>query len=604
MRKLLLLLLSLLLLTMPAFAQDDADASQNEIVLVDEAYEAEDFKMTIPYPEGWTISTPDTDLDANLAFNELESDIGSGELPVGIVMDFGQIAVASLPGDATLDVIINVYHENSIDWETAQPQGEFVVIGQSGIAFSGTDADQAYHFYVLTIDQSAQVITVWHLRSPDEARLNETGPVFMTMLSSAVSTEVIASADIIPIDPDKEPVNPAELDLAGTPDEICEQATPAIEPDTREYQVAEQVLDEGVDYQVIMCTDIGAIHIELFEGQTPITANNMAFLASNNYYNNTIFHRVMDGFMAQGGDPTGSGRGGPGYQFGDEILPELTFDRPYLLAMANAGPGTNGSQFFITFAPTEWLDGNHTIFGEVLSGQDVVDNIMLRDPQNPSAPATTLRTLLIVTPDVVTEVVPEPELVIDYSQIPQGRTEDNAFILGSPDAPITIVVWEDYLCPHCQDYHVELNPFIADYVATGLARFEFRMLPISQTSPAIFGLAECAEVLQENSFWDAHNYLFTTMHDEGLREELPNDFAEAMGLPLDELMACVEDATQYQTDSELAMSFSDDNGQQLITGTPTVGWRLNGSEVRFDVINRRPTYDELAALVAEFGEAD
>ena len=94
-------------------------------------------------------------------------------------------------------------------------------------------------------------------------------------------------------------------------------------------------------------------------------------------YNGTIFHRVIDGFMIQGGDPTGTGRGGPGYQFGDEFHPELVFDRPYVLAMANAGPGTNGSQFFITTAATSWLNRKHTIFGEVAdqASRDVVDKI-------------------------------------------------------------------------------------------------------------------------------------------------------------------------------------------------------------------------------------
>jgi len=198
-------------------------------------------------------------------------------------------------------------------------------------------------------------------------------------------------------DEDEDAVDPSTLDLSGTPEEICEAATPAIEPETREYSKAQAVLEEDVDYLAIFCTDAGAILVDLFEEETPVTVNNFIFLAQNNYYNNTIFHRVIEEFMAQGGDPTGTGRGGPGYQFQDEIVDDLVFDRPGLLAMANAGADTNGSQFFITFAETPWLDGAHTIFGEVVEGMDVLDDILLRDPQVSTAEATTLETVVIIT---------------------------------------------------------------------------------------------------------------------------------------------------------------------------------------------------------------
>ena len=137
-------------------------------------------------------------------------------------------------------------------------------------------------------------------------------------------------------------------------------------------------------------TSEGTIVCRLFEVDAPITVKNFIELAEGTrewthphtraksttpLYNGTIFHRVIPDFMIQGGDPLGSGRGGPGYKFGDEIHPDLVFDRPYLLAMANAGPGTNGSQFFITTVPTPWLNGKHTIFGEVIEGADVVDLI-------------------------------------------------------------------------------------------------------------------------------------------------------------------------------------------------------------------------------------
>ncbi len=178
--------------------------------------------------------------------------------------------------------------------------------------------------------------------------------------------------------------------------ERCDNATPG-EPSTRSYAEAEQVLEEGVDYQAIFCTDVGPIYVELYEDMTPVTVNNFVFLAQNDYYDNTIFHRVIQDFMAQAGDPTGTGRGGPGYQFQDEIVPSLTFDSAGLLAMANAGPNTNGSQFFITYAPTTWLDGAHTIFGEVLQGFGNALSIQLRDPQITDAPATTLRDVIIIT---------------------------------------------------------------------------------------------------------------------------------------------------------------------------------------------------------------
>jgi cyclophilin family peptidyl-prolyl cis-trans isomerase len=140
----------------------------------------------------------------------------------------------------------------------------------------------------------------------------------------------------------------------------------------------------------------GEFVVELFDDQAPKTVNNFVFLARNGFYDGTTFHRVLDGFMAQGGDPTGTGMGGPGYQFEDEMSPDLTFDRPALLAMANTGPNTNGSQFFITFVPTPHLNGLHTIFGEVIEGMDVVEGITRRDPdQNPDFQGDAIETITI-----------------------------------------------------------------------------------------------------------------------------------------------------------------------------------------------------------------
>ena len=123
--------------------------------------------------------------------------------------------------------------------------------------------------------------------------------------------------------------------------------------------------------KVKIMTEKGDININLLPEKSPVTLANFVNLAKKGYYDGLKFHRVIDNFMAQGGDPTGTGAGGPGYRFEDEVNNGLNFSKAGKLAMANAGPGTNGSQFFITTVPTEWLNGNHTIFGEVVSDDDL-----------------------------------------------------------------------------------------------------------------------------------------------------------------------------------------------------------------------------------------
>ena len=131
------------------------------------------------------------------------------------------------------------------------------------------------------------------------------------------------------------------------------------------------------DIKITLHTTAGDIDATFYASKAPVTCANFLNLSQRGYYNGVAFHRVIEGFMLQGGDPTESGRGGPGYKFADEFHGELTFDRPYILAMANSGPGTNGSQFFITVAPTTWLNRKHSIFGEVkdAASQAVVDAI-------------------------------------------------------------------------------------------------------------------------------------------------------------------------------------------------------------------------------------
>jgi len=158
----------------------------------------------------------------------------------------------------------------------------------------------------------------------------------------------------------------------------------------------EMSIETGKQYfATVTMADGGQFIIRLYPEQAPVTVNNFVFLARQGYYDGSTFHRVIAGFMAQGGDPTGTGAGGPGYQFEDEPN-GLVFDRAGLVAMANAGPDTNGSQFFITYGPTTHLNGRHTIFGEVVEGMDVVAGLTPRDPQqNPAFSGDVIRSIVI-----------------------------------------------------------------------------------------------------------------------------------------------------------------------------------------------------------------
>ncbi|HKI58470.1 MAG TPA: peptidylprolyl isomerase [Trueperaceae bacterium] len=151
------------------------------------------------------------------------------------------------------------------------------------------------------------------------------------------------------------------------------------------FDQARQVLEPNTDYVAVLVTGKGPMTIRLDAQEAPRTVNNFVFLALHHFYDGVPFHRVLDGFMAQTGDPTGTGRGGPGYTFDDEVSPRLHFDKRGVVAMANAGPNTNGSQFFITFAATPWLDGDYNIFGQVIAGDGVLDKLQRIDPQNPEA---------------------------------------------------------------------------------------------------------------------------------------------------------------------------------------------------------------------------
>ncbi|MEX0710289.1 MAG: peptidylprolyl isomerase [Chloroflexota bacterium] len=154
-------------------------------------------------------------------------------------------------------------------------------------------------------------------------------------------------------------------------------------------------LDTTKTYAARFKTERGAIVCELFATDAPLTVENFVNLARSGFYDKTTFHRVIPGFMAQGGDPTGTGRGGPGYQFGDELVAKRRHDGAGTLSMANAGPNTNGSQFFLTFGATPHLDGRHTVFGRVTEGMEVLNSIRERDPGRDTAPGDRIDTIEI-----------------------------------------------------------------------------------------------------------------------------------------------------------------------------------------------------------------
>ena len=167
-------------------------------------------------------------------------------------------------------------------------------------------------------------------------------------------------------------------------------------PKAAQYSAPPMGIDQSKQYFAnFKMAKGGQFVVELYPAKAPITVNSFVFLACKNFYDGVTFHRVLEGFMAQGGDPTGTGTSGPGYQFVNESS-DLTFDKAGVMAMANAGPDTNGSQFFITFGPTPQLNGGYTIFGQVTEGMDVVNGITRRDPQqNPTTPGDAIESVTI-----------------------------------------------------------------------------------------------------------------------------------------------------------------------------------------------------------------
>jgi cyclophilin family peptidyl-prolyl cis-trans isomerase len=154
-------------------------------------------------------------------------------------------------------------------------------------------------------------------------------------------------------------------------------------------------IDPAKTYTATIHTEKGDVTLELYADRAPNTINNFVFLANEGYYDNTTFHRVISGFMAQGGDPTGTGSGGPGYRFDDEFDPTLRHDGPGVLSMANSGASTNGSQFFITYAAQPHLDDKHSVFGRVIDGMGVMEQISPRDPSTAAQPGDLIQSITI-----------------------------------------------------------------------------------------------------------------------------------------------------------------------------------------------------------------
>jgi cyclophilin family peptidyl-prolyl cis-trans isomerase len=198
-------------------------------------------------------------------------------------------------------------------------------------------------------------------------------------------------------DVDLEAETPVPLTEDATLDDVCEDASDIEEPARLQYLTPEDVLDDDVDYGAVFCTEAGNFRVDLYEKEAPIATNSFVYLASRHFFDNTTFHRVIEDFVIQGGDPTGSGFGGPGYEFVNETDNDLSFGGIGVLGLANAGPDTNGSQFFVTMAPVARLDGGYTIFGQVQEGMGSVYDVEVRDPDTATEPGTLIYTVIIVT---------------------------------------------------------------------------------------------------------------------------------------------------------------------------------------------------------------
>lgn len=187
---------------------------------------------------------------------------------------------------------------------------------------------------------------------------------------------------------------------------------------------------------------------------------------------------------------------------------------------------------------------------------------------------------------------------INYDDMTTTISDDGTYVLGDPDAPVTMVVFEDFLCPHCQSYQSTVKQFIQDHVATGEAKFEFRMLIAidANLSTFAFELVECAAIVDDNptTFWTAHDVMFDLTSSQRFSDATGRDFAERMGMSYGSLLSCIEsgEADNWRADAQLAQT------QEWVTGTPAVGWRNASGALLKSPLSSRPTNQELSALVA------
>jgi cyclophilin family peptidyl-prolyl cis-trans isomerase len=325
-----------------------------------------------------------------------------------------------------------------------------------------------------------------------------------------------------------------------TPDEICASALPAPEPPTRQFTQPEQVLVAGVDYSAIFCTENGAVYVDLFETLAPKTVNSFVFLAQSGYYNNTTFHRIIADFMAQGGDHTGTGSGSPGYTVVDEYVSYMTFDRVGLLATANSNNpdadrfNTNGSQFFITTELTGWLNYNHSIFGEVLVGQDIVENLPLRDPGTATTPGPALNTVVIITDrsSVISGYEPPApatfadfEAVLPTIEVLPWATQDDA-ATGVFDTVTTIAQLPEAI-------QADTTTFFATYEHQFTASIRHTNTTCDLTSVPIASLSETVFVFssRENAVNAQNDAQFTALVTQG-NADITETVSEYYGLPI------------------------------------------------------------------------